>query len=88
MRTTIDLPEDLHRTLKARAGMSGVTLRQLVQQLIEQGLRSPRSETTVSRHAPPPVIIAPRGISIPAISRAQIRRIEEEEDEAKYAGPA
>jgi hypothetical protein len=88
MRTTVDLPEDLYRTLKARAGMSGVTLRQLVQQLIEQGLRSPRSEPTVIRHAPPPVIIAPRGVPIPALSRQQIRRIEEEEDEAKYAGPA
>jgi hypothetical protein len=88
MRTTIDLPEDLYRTLKARAGMSGMTLRQLVHQLIEQGLRSPRGESTVSRHAPPPVIIAPRGVPIPALSREQIRRIEEAEDEAKYAGPA
>ena len=88
MRTTIDLPENLYRTLKARAGMSGITLRQLVQQLIEQGLRSPRSEPTVGRHAPPPVIIPPRGVPIPAVSREQIRRMEEEEDEAKYAGLA
>jgi hypothetical protein len=88
MRTTIDLPENLYRTLKARAGMSGITLRQVVQQLIEQGLRSPRTETTVSRHAPPPVIILPRGVPIPALSREQIRRTEEEEDEAKYAGLA
>jgi hypothetical protein len=35
MRTTIDLPENLYRTLKARAGLSGITMRQLVQQLIE-----------------------------------------------------
>ena len=88
MRTTIDLPENLYRTLKARAGMSGITLRQLVQQVIEQGLRSPRSEPTVSRRAPPPVIIPPRGVPIPALSREQIRRTEEEEDEAKYAGLA
>ena len=88
MRTTLDLPDNLYRTLKARAGMRGMTLRQLVQQLIEQGLRSPRCEPTNVRHAPPPVIIAPRGVPIPALSREQIRKIEEDEDEAKYAGPA
>jgi hypothetical protein len=85
MRTTIDLPENLYRSLKARAGLSGITLRELVQQLIEQGLRSPRGEPSVRRHAPPPVIIPPRGVPIPAMSREGIRRIEEEEDEAKHA---
>ena len=88
MRTTIDLPDDLYRTLKGRAGLSGVTLRQLVQQLIEQGLRAPRSEPGGGRHAPPPVIIPPRGVPIPALPREVVRRIEEEEDEAKHAGPA
>ncbi|MGD1105043.1 MAG: hypothetical protein ABSA59_23600 [Terriglobia bacterium] len=88
MRTTIDLPESLYRTLKARAGLSGITLRQLVQQLIEQGLRSPRAESGEGRRVPPPVIIPPRGVPIPALSREQIRRTEEEEDEAKYAGLA
>ncbi len=88
MRTTIDLPENLYRTLKARAGLSGITLRKLVQQLIEQGLRLPRDEPGGSRHAPPPVIIPPRGVRIPAVSREEIRRIDEEEDEAKHAGLA
>jgi len=88
MRTTIDLPESLYRTLKVRAGMSGITLKQLVQQLIEHGMRSGRGEAPVRRRTPPPVIIPPRGVSIPAMSREEIRRIEEEEDEAKYAGLA
>jgi hypothetical protein len=68
--------------------MNGLTLRQLVQQLIEQGLRSPRTEPSASRHAPPPVIIVPRGVPILALSPQEIRRMEEEEDEAKYEGPA
>ena len=85
MRTTIDLPDDLYRILKVRAGMNGVTLRALVQHLLEQGLRSPRSDPSPERRAPPPVIIPPRGVPIPALSRAEIRRIEEEEDEAKHA---
>ena len=88
MRTTIDLPESLYRTLKARAGLSGITLRQLVQQLIEQGLRSPRAALGEGRHVPPPVIVPPRGVRTPALSREEIRRIEEEEDEAKHAGLA
>lgn len=88
MRTTVDLSDDLYRTLKARAGMSGVTLRQLVQQLIEQGLRAPRSEARALKRPPPPVIIPPRGVPIPALSSEEIQRREEAEDEAKHAGPA
>jgi hypothetical protein len=88
MRTTIDLPENLYRTLKARAGLSGISLRQLVLQLIEQGLRVPRNEPGESRHAPPPVIIPPRGVRLPALAREETRRIEEKEDEAKHAGLA
>jgi len=88
MRTTIELPEDLYRTLKARAGLNGITLRLLIQQLIELGLRTPRTESSSGRRMPPPVIIAPRGMTIPALSRQEIRQIEEEEDEAEHAGLA
>jgi hypothetical protein len=86
MRTTIDLPDDLYRALKARAGLSGTTLRQLVKRLIEQGLHSPTDAVALARrHGPPPVIIPPRGVPIPAASRAELARMEEEEDEANYA---
>jgi hypothetical protein len=85
MRTTIDLPDDLYRALKARAGLNGVKLRQLIQRLIEQGLRSPDGESATGKHRPPPVIIPPSGVPIPAVSRAELARMEEEEDEAKYA---
>jgi hypothetical protein len=89
MRTTIDLPDELYRVLKARAGLSGVTLRQLVRRLIEQGLHSPADEAALARRqGPPPVIIRPRGVPIPAASRAELTRLEEEEDEAKNARPA
>ena len=84
MRTTIDLPDALYRTLKARAGLSGTTVREVVQRLIERGLRAP-AETGTSKHAPPPVIVAQRGVPIPALSRQEVIRIEDEEDEAKHA---
>jgi hypothetical protein len=86
MRTTIDLPDDLYRALKARAGLTGVTLRQLVQRLIEQGLRSSPGETVSRKNfGPPPVIIRPQGKPIPALPRAALKRLEEQEDEAKHA---
>lgn len=85
MRTTVDLPDDLYRALKARAGLNGIKLRQLIQRLIEQGLRSASGGPPTTRRAPPPVIVPPRGIPIPAVSRAELMRIEEEEDEARYA---
>ena len=87
MRTTIDLPEDLHRALKARAALSGVTMRDLVLRLVEQGLRQPvgTNAAPVGRREPPPVIILPRGVPIPALHHTNLLRVEEEEDEAKHA---
>jgi hypothetical protein len=38
MRTTIDLPDETFRQLKARAALSGLKLKELVTQLIERGL--------------------------------------------------
>ena len=85
----VSRPEDLYRTLKARAGLSGVSLGDLVRRLIEQGLRSSSGESAPHKQfGPPPVIIPARGKRIPAISRARVRRMEEEEDEAKHARSA
>jgi len=89
VRTTIDLPDDLYRSLKARAALSGTTLRKLIQRLIEQGLRETRGHPPATgRREPPPVIIPRRGVPIPAVARAKTRRLEEEEDEAKHARSA
>ena len=88
MRTTIDLPDDLYRALKARAGLTGITLRELVRRLIEHSLRVPDRSAASKRRTPPPVIVQARGIPIPALSRSELIAIDDEEDEAKYAGPA
>ncbi|MFV2062118.1 MAG: hypothetical protein ACC726_01230 [Chloroflexota bacterium] len=82
MRTTIDLPDDLYRTLKARAALDGTTMRELVQQFIESGLRlantpAPRS---TPRRDPPPVIIPASGIRIPALTVTELKQLEEDED--------
>lgn len=89
MRTTVDLPDDLYRALKARAALSGVTVRELVRRYLEQGLRQPStSERAGGRRQPPPVIVPPRGVPIPALSREATRRLEEREDEARHARSA
>lgn len=90
MRTTVDLPDDLYRALKARAALSGVTMRDLIRRLVEYGLRQPSmpADSARGRREPPPVIIPPRSVPIPAIPRAELLRLEEEEDEAKHARSA
>lgn len=90
MRTTIDLPDELYRNLKARAALSGISLRELLQGLIEQGLcaGAPASSSTAARREPPPVIIAPKGVPIPAVSRRELQEVDESEDEAKHARSA
>ena len=50
MRTTLDLPAPLFRTLKARAALQGCTLKSLVLDYVERGLREP---------APPAAVAAP-----------------------------
>ncbi len=89
MRTTIELPDELYRALKARAGLSGTTFRALVQRLIEQGLHSsPGDGAAGKRREPPPVIVPARGVPLPIVTAPELARLEEEEDEAKYARPA
>jgi len=87
VRTTIDLPDDLYRALKARAALSGVPLRRLLRQLIEQGLRHQAGGQLefTGRREPPPVIVPPRGVTVPAVSGEEWRRLEEEEDQARDA---
>jgi len=88
MRTTIDLPDDLFRALKARAALNGVPLRELVRQFVESGLRQPSlppASPAPGHRQPPPVVIPPTGKPIPALSPADLRRIEEEEDVSKHA---
>jgi hypothetical protein len=87
MRTTIDLPEELYRALKARAALNGMSMREVVAQLIVQGLRSPPLRER-GRRPPPPIIVPPRGVSIPALSCEDKLRLEEAEDESKHARSA
>ena len=83
MRTTIDVTDDLYRALKTRAALKGLTLREMIQGFIQQGLRS--QLTPATRPADLPVAIEPTGVPIRALSRQEIREIDEMEDAGKYA---
>jgi plasmid stability protein len=61
MRTTLELPDELMRHLKARAALEGRSLRDLTQELIERGLHAPAAVL----HASPPLPSIRTGHSIP-----------------------
>ena len=45
MRTTLELPDPLFAQLKARAASEQITLKQLLQSYVEQGLMAPTQPT-------------------------------------------
>ncbi len=87
MRTTIDFPDELYRSLKARAATGGMSLKTLLIRLVEIGLRQQSLGRTAGggRRSSPPIIVPPRGEPLRALSAKELRRLEEEEDEAKNA---
>jgi hypothetical protein len=56
MRTSIDFPDHLFRTLKANAAMQGTSLRDHVLQLIERGMRAPEQSQAKREPRPIPAI--------------------------------
>ena len=58
MRTTLELPDPLFARLKARAAREQISLKQLLQSYVEQGLMAPTHsarQTTLSASQPPKV---------------------------------
>ena len=83
MRTTIDIPDELFRRAKARSAMEGRKLKDLITDFVEQGLAREASPGDGQRrkHAPLPYIAkASVGGTIPALTKEELARIEEEED--------
>ena len=81
MRTTIDLPDDLIRQVKARAALDGLRLKDLITRFVEQGLRqgslppgarAKRSELPVARAA--------TGQPLQALNNAEIDRMLNEDE--------
>ncbi len=85
MRTTIDLPDDLYRQLKAKAALQGRTVRETVTEYLVQGLHD--SETKHRRTvqlSEPPILFPSTGKPLRSLTAAEIRALEEEDDLERF----
>jgi hypothetical protein len=71
MRTTLDLPDPLFRSLKARAAMDGTSLKDLLVRLVQRGLAEPSPQLAAApvRRSPFPVLVhGPLALPVEAMS--------------------
>lgn len=82
MRTTIDLPDDLLRQVKAKAAIDGMKLKDLIIHYVEQGLKGAPSPTAPLRRqrSELPVARAATGHTLAALTNAEIQRILDKEE--------
>lgn len=87
MRTTLDLPDETFRQLKAHAALNGLKLKELVTQLIQRGLASGEPATQSAQTAeilPVAIKRIPRKPLTPALTNAQLYAVLEEDDIVQY----
>ena len=89
MRTTLDLPYETFRQLKAQAALQGLKLKELVTQLIERGLATGTApQPLLSRQAgaqyPIPIAREADGTTTPSLTNAQLHAILDEDDMAQH----
>lgn len=82
MRTTFDLPDELMRHLKARAALEGRSLRDLVLELVERGLKAPAVPAVPAALAPVglPTVRLGRPLALPtqALNHADLSALADE----------
>lgn len=66
MRTSLELPDSLFARLKARAATEGVSMKQLLQRYVEDGLVAGAAPQGNSRNAEALPTLQPRPLAIPA----------------------
>ena len=97
MRTTLGLPDETFRQLKAQAALNGLKLKELVTQLIQRGLAAgvnapmPDRQPNPLRGAlarftayPIPIAREADGTVTPHLSNAELHAILDDEDLAQY----
>ncbi len=82
MRTSLDVPDDLFRHLKARAALEGTTLRDLVVGLIERGLSAPPAAQAPapSTELPSLSLGAPMPLAASELSNARLSALLDDPD--------
>ena len=79
MRTTLDLPDELMRHLKARAALERRSLRDLALDLIERGLRAPApSAKTVTTALPTVRLGRPMRLPKAGLNNAALNELAQE----------
>ena len=82
MRTSFDLPDELMRHLKARAALDGRSLRDLVLELVQRGLRAPPEAAEALACAPvglPTVRLGrPLALGLSALNHADLSALADE----------
>ena len=79
MRTTFDLPDELMRHLKARAALEGRSLRDLVLELVERGLKAPPVSTaSVPLNLPTVRLGRPLALPAKALNHADLSALADE----------
>ncbi len=80
MRTSLDLPDPLFRQLKAGSALRGLKLKDLVAELIQNGLQRPSGLSGLRSRSPLPVIRKPTRATHPARSNREVESILATED--------
>jgi hypothetical protein len=84
VRTTLDLPDDLFRRVKAKAALEGATLKETLARYIENGLRQPPALGHQSSGRSQLPVIRRRGrTAVPNLTSELQARLDEAEDLAK-----
>ena len=81
MRTTLDLPDELFRRVKAKAALEGAKLKELLTRYVEIGLRQPAHGPLERSELP---VIKRRGKRVvPNLTAKRQHELEQKEDRAK-----
>ncbi len=85
MRTTLDLPDELFRQVKAKAALEGAKLKELLRRYVENGLRQPLqpSSSDSSKRSKLPIIKRRGKRRVPNLTARRQAELQEEEDLAK-----
>lgn len=82
MRTTLELPDELFRQVKAKAALEGAKLKDLLTRYVENGLRQPADQSP-RRRSRLPVIKRKAAERVSSLTAARQAALEGEEDLAK-----
>jgi hypothetical protein len=93
MRTTIELPDELLRRVKARAALDGLTLKDLITRYVADGLAlgtrvgigGGNAPTARPRRSDVPVMIPARGRRLTALTNAEVQVLLDAEEAAHMA---